>query len=67
MSDLSCKHCGREIKETDSTCESCGIPLPPNHATQRQRKFLIWFGIVVVFCIFMMFWLPPDWSPFVER
>ncbi len=62
MMNLKCNHCDGDVGESDKICPNCGIPLPPNLATQRQRKFLIFFVIVVVFCLFMMVWLPPDWS-----
>lgn len=67
MSKLSCKNCGGNVLAEDSVCPNCGIPLPPNHATQRQRTFVLWFIALVIFCFVMMFWLPPDWSPFVNR
>lgn len=63
----SCKHCGRDIDSDDKVCPHCGIPLAPNHAGQRQRTFVVWFIILVIFCFIMMFWLPPDWSPFVDK
>ena len=67
MNNLSCKHCGGDIQAEDTTCPNCGIPLPPNHAKQKQRNFVMWFVILVIFCLFMMLWLPPDWSPLVNR
>ncbi|RLA21444.1 MAG: protein DnrP [Gammaproteobacteria bacterium] len=67
MSNLSCKHCGRAVEEDDQTCPNCGIPLPPKHGQQRQRSFVFWFIGIVIFCFVMMFWLPPDWSPFVDK
>ncbi len=57
----SCHHCGRDIKHDDSVCPYCGIPLPPNHAKQRQHIFIRWFIALVIFCIVIMLWLPPDW------
>lgn len=67
MRKLSCKHCGEGVDADDTVCPHCGIPLPPNHGTQRQRTFIYWFIALVIFCFFMMFWLPPDWSPFVGK
>jgi hypothetical protein len=67
MRELTCKHCGSTVKAADVSCMSCGIPLPPNHGTERQRKFIFWFIALVIFCFIMMFWLPPDWSPFVGK
>jgi len=62
MTELSCNHCGREIDAKDNKCPNCGIPLAPNHHVQRQHKFIIWFVALVIFCFFMMIWLPPNWT-----
>jgi len=62
MTGLSCKNCGGLIQAEDSMCPNCGLPLPPNHASQKQRIFVRWFIILVIFCVVMMLWLPPDWS-----
>jgi predicted nucleic acid-binding Zn ribbon protein len=58
----TCNHCGRDVKAEDEVCANCGIPLPPNHADQRQKTFIRWFIVLVIFCVFMMWWIPPDWS-----
>ena len=65
MSILTCKHCGGNVEAEQRTCPNCGIPLTPNHAIQKQRTFIVWFIVLLIFCFFMMMWLPPDWSPFV--
>lgn len=67
MSMPTCKHCGGNVGEDQRNCPNCGIPLPPNHATQRQRTFIVWFILLLIFCFFMMMWLPPDWSSFVNK
>ena len=67
MSKPNCKHCGRDVEENDDHCQNCGIPLPPNHAKERQKNFIIWFIVLLIFCFVMMFWLPPDWSSFVDK
>jgi predicted nucleic acid-binding Zn ribbon protein len=67
MNPLSCTHCGKEVKAEEQSCSHCGQPLPPNHAQARQRSFIGWFVVIVLFCIGMMLWLPPDWSPFMGK
>jgi len=67
MSQHNCKHCGGMVEAEQSICPNCGMPLPPNHAQQKQRNFVLWFVILVLFCLFMMLWLPPDWSPMVNK
>jgi len=62
-----CQNCDHEVDSTDQTCPHCGIPLPPNHANLKQRRFVIWFIALVIFCFVVMFFLPPDWSPLVNK
>jgi len=62
MRELTCKHCGNKLVAEDETCTGCGIPLPPNHGKATQKRFIVFFIAVSVFCIFMMIWLPPNWS-----
>jgi predicted nucleic acid-binding Zn ribbon protein len=62
MSGLNCLHCGKAVQEQDTQCPHCGIPLAPNHHTQRVTSFKRWFILLVIFCAVMMWWLPPDWS-----
>ncbi len=64
MKNLSCSHCGGGVSVEMEACPHCGIPLPPHHGTQRERHFTRWFIALVIFCFFMMFWLPPDWLSF---
>jgi len=62
-----CQHCGHEVSNDAQKCPYCGIPLPPNHAIQKQKTFVRWFIALVIFCVVMMLWLPPDWSAFVNK
>ena len=61
MNKLNCKHCGGDVNVGDKTCPNCGIPLPKNLGKNRQKKFILFFIAVVLFCLFMIYWLPPDW------
>jgi hypothetical protein len=67
MKTLTCKHCGHAITIEDTHCPKCGIPLPPNQGNHPQRRFILWFIALVIFCAVMIFWLPPDWSRFLEK
>jgi hypothetical protein len=67
MTQLKCEHCNAEVKVGDKTCKGCGIPLPPNFGKNPQRKFIYWFIALVIFCFFMMFWLPPDWTKYISK
>jgi len=67
MSDLTCKHCGGPVEAGKKTCPNCGIPLPPDFGKHTQRKFILFFIAVVIFCIFMVIWLPPNWTQFMGK
>ena len=66
MMDLKCKHCGGNITLGDEICSHCGIPLPPNFGKHPQKKFILFFIGLTVFCIGMIIWLPPDWTRFIK-
>lgn len=67
MRELTCKHCGNKVQARDETCSSCGIPLPPNHGKEPQKRFILFFIGVCLFCVLMMIWLPPNWSALVGK
>ena len=72
MNDLKCKHCGgniaaNDLQIQDPACPHCGIPLPPNMGKHPQRKFILFFIGLTIFCVVMILWLPPDWTRFIKR
>lgn len=66
MRNLECKHCGGSLDADDKNCPHCGIPLPPNFGKAPQRKFILYFIALVIFCLVMIIWLPPDWTRFIK-
>jgi predicted nucleic acid-binding Zn ribbon protein len=58
----NCTHCGGEINTQSTRCAHCGIPLLKNQHNNPQRKFILFFIAVTIFCLAMILWLPPDWS-----
>lgn len=66
MGGLICKHCGGELQLGDKTCHHCGIPLPENFGRSPQRRFVLFFTGLVIFCIVVMIWLPPDWTRLIK-
>ena len=58
MITLSCKHCGGELKAENEECPHCGIPLAPDHAVSRQKRFILFFIAVTIFSIAMMLLVP---------
>jgi len=58
MREIECKHCGNIIKAEDTSCPACGMPLAPEHAKASQKRFLIFFVVIVIFSISMMLLLP---------
>lgn len=67
MKELSCKHCNGQINVGDKHCPHCGIPLPADLGKTPQKTFIRWFIALVIFCIVMILWLPPDWSHFMDK
>ena len=61
MDKPTCNHCGGIIQANDRVCPSCHIPLSTNQASAPQRKFKLFFIVVVIFCFILMYYLPPDW------
>ena len=66
MKDLICKHCGGSVEAGDANCSHCGIPLPPNLGKSPQKKFILFFIALIIFCFVMIIWLPPDWTRFIK-
>ncbi|AUZ85820.1 hypothetical protein CDW43_15155 [Methylophaga nitratireducenticrescens] len=62
MVEHHCYHCNGPVETKDVKCPNCGIPLPPNLEKKRQHNFILWFVFLVIFCFFMMIWLPPNWT-----
>ena len=66
MSNLVCNHCGGNVEAGDEKCAHCGMPLPPNFARSPQKKFILYFIALVIFCAVMIVLLPQDWYPFTQ-
>jgi len=66
MTNLLCKHCGGSVKIGETSCSHCGMPLPPDYGKSPQKKFKLYFIALIIFCVFMMLWLPPDWTRFIK-
>ncbi len=62
MSELKCHHCGKPVSAQDASCPHCGMPLPPAGTLTAHRKFVYWFIALAVFCLLLIYWLPPDWT-----
>lgn len=62
MPTLSCNHCSGQVAEGEKKCPHCGIPLPPDFGQESQKRFKVFFVLLIVFCAVMIYWLPPDWS-----
>ena len=61
MNNLQCTHCGGDVEVGINKCPHCGIPLPPGFGQEPQKKFKLFFIALVIFCVGMMLWLPPNW------
>lgn len=57
MDKLFCNHCGFERPQDESDCPNCGAPSPVVKENTNKR-FLIFFVILIVFCAIAIAWLP---------
>jgi len=65
MREINCKQCDGKVEIGDKNCPNCGIPLPPNLGKYPQKNFILFFIALIIFCIFMIIWLPPNWTQFM--
>ena len=64
MTDITCNHCGRSYSHDRTACPYCHTPSPAQQEVNLRRvarKFILLFLALVIFCIVMILWLPPDW------
>ena len=66
MRKLLCKHCGGDVEVGTPACPHCGMPLPADLGKAPQRKFILFFIALIIFCALMILWLPPDWTRFIK-
>ncbi len=67
MNTPVCNLCGGEVNKVDQTCPHCGVPVHSSVHKSPQRRFVMFFIFVVFFCLFMIYWLPPDWTAFISK
>jgi len=61
---MACNHCGQMMSKDQNACPRCGMLSPPaqdKKTKEIQKKFILYFVLIVIFCISMVLWLPPDW------
>jgi len=65
-SNRKCLYCQNEnsltkSKANNNLCLNCGMALPKKHPQDKHSKvsfFIKAFWIIVIFCVFMVFYLP---------
>ena len=61
MGKVNCLYCGEQIADDVETCPVCG---KPSHYQKRgtsiskQKKFIVYFVLLVVLVAVMVVWLP---------
>ncbi len=61
MNEKACNHCGKMVREDQSSCPYCGSPspFPQNQGmTAVQKKFILFFLATIVLCIILILWFP---------
>ncbi len=64
--NITCLYCQGEnsidkANANNKHCKHCGMSLPEKHPQDKSRKisfFIKAFWAIVIFCVFMMFYLP---------
>ena len=61
MKDVICSHCGQTMPDSYTRCPVCGTAienqLQPTHNT-AQKRFVIMFVLLTIFCFVLAVWLP---------
>lgn len=61
MKDIICPRCGMTIAASRAHCPLCGTalgnPSQPTH-NKAQRRFIVWFVLLTLFCLALALWLP---------
>ena len=63
MKETTCRHCGYDFDDALPRCPYCDTPAPQHtdpDTEGRQKKFIAFFVVLVVFCLLMVFLLPRD-------
>ncbi len=61
MNEKACNHCGKMVREDQSSCPYCSSPspFPQNRGmTVVQKKFILFFVATIVLCIILILWFP---------
>ncbi|WOH36123.1 DnrP protein [Thalassotalea fonticola] len=63
MSDQKtpCLYCQTLNEAGQSDCKNCGMPIAEYHPQSRKRGLKLFhkaFWLIVIFCVFMIFYLP---------
>ncbi len=60
---VHCPGCGQQLLEDATSCPYCNTPVgdPQVRIKRRQKRFIVFFVAVVILCLVMVIWLPPNW------
>jgi len=61
MSEVSCLYCGKKIAEEIAECPHCSAVShyqKKGYQAGACEKFVLLFIVLVIFCLFFIFWLP---------
>lgn len=61
MKDVICSHCGQPLHESYTRCPVCGIAIEnpvQSGLSTAQKRFVIMFVLLTIFCFVLAVWLP---------
>jgi predicted amidophosphoribosyltransferase len=61
MKYVICSRCGQTMPDSHTHCQVCGTAIKnqshPAH-NRAQKRFVIWFILLTIFCFSVAIWLP---------
>ncbi len=61
MKEITCPRCGQSMSEGYTQCPLCGTAIeeqPPSTYNAAQKRYIVWFVLLSIFCLVVALWLP---------
>ncbi len=58
MKEVTCSQCGQMMPDSYSRCPVCGQTIDNRVQSTAQKRFVVWFVLLTIFCVVLALWLP---------